>query len=125
MPIITPDVSQVGNIQPGTYPGEILAIEHAKGKEKGTPFLKTTFKLEVEGKSRTRITNVFYTGGGAWQFDQLLRACGLSEEADKIKNNPGYEFDTDSLIGQRCNVVTDLKMHNGQERDEIKSFLPL
>jgi len=126
MPIIQPDTSlaqDMGAIEPGTYPAKILECDFQTSK-KGNPMIVPKVEITVEGKTRTRTAYLVVTGEGAFGFDQLLRACGFENLADQYRDpamdNP--EFDTDSLIGQECQVRIDNELYQGNMRDSIKSF---
>lgn len=129
MPVITPDTSNIsdqGPIPAGTYKAKITQCEYKQAKETGNPMIVPKFAVEVEGKERPRNAYLVITGEGAYGFDQLLRACGFDELADKYRDKdvqPKPAFDTDDLVGQEVNVVIEPDTYNGQLRDKIKSFL--
>lgn len=128
MPIITPDTSNISEQTPidaGTYPAKITAVDYKTSKSSGNPMIVPTFEVSVEGKARPRSAYLVITGEGAYGFDQLLRACGFEEMADKYKQKGGEkpDFDTDELIGQELMVVIESDTYNGQLRDKIKSYL--
>lgn len=128
MPIIQPDLSEVksmGPIEPGIYKGKITAVEY-KTSGKGNPMIVPTIEVEVAPEDkRTRNAYLVVTGAGAYGFEQLLRACGFDDVADKYRD-PAAEkpaFDTDNLIGQELNVQIESDTYNGQMRDKIQSYL--
>lgn len=128
MALIQPDTSEAQEmtpIEPGTYPGVITEVEF-KQSAAGNPMVVCKWEIDVEGKTRTRKSYLVVTGEGAFNFDQLLRSTGFTEVADIYKDpesdNP--EFDTDSLVGQSCNVVIESQMYKDELRDSIKSYLP-
>lgn len=128
MPIINPDTSNIsdqGAIDPGTYPAKITEVEYKTSKSSGNPMIVPKFAVTVDGKERPRSAFLVITGEGAYGFDQLLRACGFDEMADKYKAKDGDkpDFDTDELIGQELMVVIESDTYNGQLRDKIKSYL--
>lgn len=128
MPIINPDTSamlDMGPIEPGTYLGEISQIEYKTSKS-GNPMLEISWDVEVNGKKRSRKSYNVISGEGSGGFDQLLRAAGFTELADKYKDpavQPKPAFDTDQLLGQKVNVVIEPNLYNGEMRDQIRSFL--
>jgi len=128
MPVVNPDTSaaqEMSAIEPGTYKARITEVEFKNSKSSGNPMIVPKFAVNVDGKERPRSAYLVITGEGAYGFDQLLRATGFDELADKFKAKEGDkpEFDTDDLIGQELNVVVEADTYNGQLRDKIKSFL--
>jgi hypothetical protein len=123
MPIINPDTSESGNIPPNTYSGKIVQVDYQESKA-GNPMIVVKFSLDVNGTPRTRQSYLVITGAGAYGFDQLLRACGFEDDADKIKE-PGskHPFDTDSLLGQELNIVVTEQLRDGQVRDNVSGYL--
>lgn len=128
MPVVNPDTSaaqEMSAIEPGTYQARITEVEFKNSKSSGNPMIVPKFAVKVGDKERPRSAYLVITGEGAYGFDQLLRATGFDELADKFKAKDGDkpEFDTDDLIGQELNVVVEADTYNGQLRDKIKSFL--
>lgn len=129
MPLINPDTTQMlemGAIEPGTYPAEITNVTPATSKA-GNPMIVCDIGVQVGESIRPRKAYLVITGEGAYNFDQLLRACGFSQLADQYKDKsvqPKPSFDTDHLIGQRMQVVIEPNLYNGEMRDQIKSYLP-
>lgn len=129
MPIVNPDTSaaqEMSAIEPGTYKAKITDVEFKNSKSSGNPMIVPKFAVQVGDKERPRSAYLVITGEGAYGFDQLLRATGFDEMADKYKAKDGGakpDFDTDELIGQELNVVIEADTYNGQLRDKIKSFL--
>src|SRR5687768_6997978 len=128
MPLINPDTSAASEqsaIPPNTYKAKIVDVAFEHAKSSGNPMIVPKFEVDVEGKKRPRKAYLVITGEGAYGFDQLLRATGFDEVADKYKAKEGDkpEFNTDDLIGQELNVVIEADTYNGQLRDKIKSFL--
>lgn len=129
MPIINPDTTQMlemGAIDAGTYPAEITGVEF-KSSKAGNPMIVVDMGVEVGDTKRPRKSYIVITGESAYNFDQLLRACGFHQLADAYKDKsvqPKPSFDTDELIGQRLNVVIEPHLYNNEMRDQIKSYLP-
>lgn len=131
MALIKPDLSEVQNlgpIEPGTYAAKIVAVE-AKVSSKGNPMIVPKFEIQVPGdeKPRTRNSFLVISGEGAYGFGQLLRSTGFGDIAEQLADpnyQPKPEFDTDSLIGQSCQVVIEEAIYNNEKRDSIKSYLP-
>lgn len=127
MAIITPDTSEAAssNMEPGTYKAKILDVQSGTSGA-GNP--KVVVKMEVydpkASKPRPRTAHIPTSGAGAFNFDRLLRACNLAEDADAIKR-PGsnHAFDTDKLVGQELQVVVDTEMYQGEARDRINGYL--
>ena len=129
MAIIQPDLSEAEDlapIDPGTYKARIVKGDRQDSAEKKLPMYVPTFKVEVNGKERTRKAFIMTQGPGSFNFDQILRVCGETHLPDQIKANPGrVPFDTDLLNGKELNVVITHNEYKGQMRDQIQSFLPL
>lgn len=128
MPIVNPDTSNIsdqGPIDAGTYSAKITEVEYKTSKSSGNPMIVPKIAVMVDGKARPRQAYLVITGEGAYGFDQLLRATGFDDVADKYKAKGGEkpDFDTDDLIGQEFMVVIEADTYNGQLRDKIKSFL--
>lgn len=128
MPVVNPDTSaaqEMSAIEPGTYKARITEVEFKNSKSSGNPMIVPKFAVKVGDKERPRSAYLVITGEGAYGFDQLLRATGFDELADKFKAKEGEkpDFDTDDLIGQELNVVVEADTYQGQLRDKIKSFL--
>lgn len=136
MGIITPDTSQAEDfgspIAAGTYKAKIVECPTGLSKA-GNAKITPKFKLQVDGKERTRTSNLVTTGAGAIGFDHLLRACGFKSLADDYRDpnvSPKPPFDTDSLVGQELSVVVEDNLYkdaNGNEKkgDQITDYLPL
>jgi len=128
-PVIQPDTSEAEDltpIEPGTYKARIVSGASQLSAEKKQPMFVPTFKITVDGKERTRKAYIPVTGAGAFGFDQILRAVGEVELAEKFKANPGQvPFDTDMLNNRELNVVIGTQIYNGQPRDLIQSYLPV
>jgi hypothetical protein len=126
MPVLEPDLSEVGPIAPGTYQARIASVEVTKSK-KGNPMIVPDFAVNVNGKERSRSSYLVISGPGATGFLQLLRACHFDEAADAYLNpdteNPS--FDSDAFVGQELNVVIEENLYEGEVRDQIRSFLKL
>jgi len=128
MPIVNPDTSNIseqGAIEPGTYKAKVSAVDFQTSKS-GNPMIVVSMDVDVNGKSRPRKTWLVITGEGAYGFDNLLRATGFEEIADKFRDasvQPKPDFNTDDLIGQEVNVVIESDTYNGQLRDKVRSFL--
>ena len=117
MPVIQPDTSAASSfeaISPGTYPAKITAVDVGVSKAGGNKIV-AKFDVTVDGKTRTRQAHLLISGPGSFSFDQLLRATGFGEVADKYKDpavdNP--PFDTDDLIGQELQLVIDSDVYQG------------
>lgn len=129
MPLINPDTSEAQDmaaIEPGTYPARIDGSPEYKASAKGTPMIVPNLKIKVGDKERTRKAYVVISGPGAFNFDQLLRACNLDSLADQYKDpsvQPKPAFDTDVLAGQEIQVTIDSEMYEGQLRDRVKGFM--
>ncbi len=126
MPVIQPDLSQVGPIEPGTYKAKISKCE-VKQSKAGNSMIVPTFEIEVDGEVRNRQAYLVTEGSGAYGFGQLLRACGFGEIVDQYEDkdaeNPA--FDTDELIGSVLNVVVEENMYEDQMRDQITTYLKM
>lgn len=129
MPLINPDTTQMlemGAIDSGTYQAEITAVDF-KSSKAGNPMIIVSFGVQVGDTVRPRKSYLVITGEGAYNFDQLLRATGFHVLADQYKDKnvqPKPSFDTDSLVGQKVQVVIEPNLYEGQMRDQIKSYLP-
>jgi hypothetical protein len=125
MPLINPDTSEAGALQPGTYPAKILAADPGIAKS-GAPKLVLKLDLEVNGKNKARQDHLPISGAGAFKFDNLLRAVGMHSIADAYRTPGGQkpDFDTDSLVGLELNVVVENEMYEGNPQDRIKAYLP-
>lgn len=130
MPILNPDLTEVGPIEPGTYQATILSVGVQPSK-KGDTMIVPEFGVQVGDQQRKRKCFLLISGAGAIGFGQLLRACHLDQLADAYadKNNTSKPpFDTDQLIGQTLQVVIDTEIrqdagHVGETSDRIKTFL--
>lgn len=125
MPIIQPDTSEVKEIMPldpGVYPATIEAVEFKTSKS-GNPMIVVTFSIEHDGTTRKRNAYLVITGEGAYGFDSLLRACGYSDYADKLKAGSKDPFDTDDLVGVALQVQVEQEAYNGRMVDNVKGYL--
>jgi hypothetical protein len=133
MPIIMPDTSEAQSqepIEPGTYHATIKSgasqMSKGEGGKQARPMYVPTLEIQVGDEKRTRKGFHLVSGPGAFTFDQLLRATGETELAEQIKANPGQiPFDTDLLNGREVMVVITHNLYNGQNRDQIQSYLPV
>lgn len=123
-PVINPDLSEVGPIEPGTYKAKVIKCD-AGTSGKGNPKIVPTFEVEVDGEVKSREAHIVTSGPGAFTFSQLLRACGLDGLANQYedKSQPNPPFNTDELIGSVLSVVIDENMYEGQKRDQITAYL--
>ncbi len=134
MPVLTPDTSQAEDfstpIPPGTYKARIANVEVGKSKA-GNQKVMPKFEIDVEGHKRTRTSHLVISGEGSMGFDQLLRACHMTELADKYRDptvNPKPGFDTDTLRDQELQVVVEENIYKPdggaeQRRDQITGYL--
>lgn len=123
MPIIEPDLSEVsGPLEPGTYQAKIVSCD-AQTSKSGNPMLKVGFEIDVEDKTVKRTSYPVTSGPGAFNFEQLLRACNFDEVANQLKDGQKIRFDTDDLIGQELNVVIEAAIYNDAPTDQIKSYI--
>ena len=129
-PIINPDLTAVksqGPIDPGVYPAKIIDVQ-SKTSQKGNPMIVPKLEITVgQDDVRTREAYLVITGAGAYGFEQLLRACGFDDVADKYKDPDAEKpaFDTDNLIGQELNVQIESDTYNNQLRDKVQSYLKM
>ena len=129
-PIIQPDTTEavdLSPIEPNTYLAEVMKVDF-QTSSKGGAMIVPSFDVTVESgkKPRSRKTFLNISGPGSSGFDQLLRACHLDALADQFKDpavQPKPQFDTDTLIGQKVQVVIVEDMYQNQKRDKITSFL--
>lgn len=133
-PMLNPDTSAAEDfsqpINPGTYKARIVSCDVGKSKA-GNPKITPKFKINVDGKDRTRVAHLNISGEGSIGFDQLLRACNMEDLAEAYHDpqvSPKPPFDTDSLIGQELMVVVEENLYkpdNGpeQKRDQISGYL--
>ena len=127
MPVVQPntaDMEDLSPTEPGTYPAQIVSCGSQRAKESGTQMIVPKFELDVSGKTKTRTAYLCIEGKGTYGFDQLLRAIGLADLADKYAQGQGEPFDTDILVEQKLMVVVDQEKYNDEFRDRIKTFLP-
>lgn len=126
MPILEPDMSEVevGTIPAGTYPARITGATTEKSKG-GNMMIVLDLAVQHDGKERNRKAWVVTTGKGAFQFPRLLRAVKMVDIAKRYEGGEKFPFDTDTLLGQLCQVTIEAELYNGEERDKITGFLPL
>lgn len=130
MPVLNPDTSQAQDfttpIEPGTYHAKIVACA-AQNSKKGNPMIVPKFEITMpDGKTRTRQAYLVITGEGAMGFDQILRACHMTDLADQLRDpsvSPKPSFDTDTLVGQELQVIIEPNLYEGQKRDQIAGYL--
>ncbi len=124
MPIITPDLSDVGPLDPGPYPMEIAAVTPGTSKAGGEKLVVDFLVSIPSGKAKKRQSHVPTTGGGAFMFDQLLRACNLDDVANRLKDKSAdHSFDTDLLVGQKLIGQFEADLYNGQPTDKLVAYL--
>lgn len=128
MPILNPDTSEIKTLaplDPGVYPAKVAGQEFKTSKS-GNPMLVVTFEISVAGEDTPRKRNSYLviTGEGAYGFDSLLRACGFTDYADRLKEGSKESFDSDVLNGLELNVQVDQEAYQGRMVDQIKGFLP-
>jgi len=133
-PVLTPDTSAAEDyttpIPPNTYKARIIDVEAGKSKA-GNSKVMPKFEIDVDGKKRTRTAHLVISGEGSMGFDQLLRACKMTDLADAYRDpsvQPKPPFDTESLRGHELMVVVEenlYKPEGGQEqkRDQITGYL--
>lgn len=126
MPVIFPDTStmiDMGPIADGVYPAKILEVLVETSK-KGNQMIVPKFDVNIgEGKTKHRKSYIVIAGEGSYNFDQLLRACHFDDLADSIKAGQKPPFDSDSLVGQECQVIIKTELVDNQTRDNISGYL--
>ena len=126
MPIIEPDLSETGAIEPGTYAAVIDNVDVGVAKTSGKPKLIIQFGVTVGDKRKPRSVHMPIVGAGAFGLDSLLRACHFDEIANGLKNKDASsrpKFDTDQLIGQKLMVTIENELFNGNQQDKIVGYL--
>lgn len=123
MPIIEPDLSQVGPIKPGTYNARCVSANPKKSKEKGTPMVELTSAIEVDGDEREKMDWLIISGKAAFKFEQFLRAVGMDDDANRLMNGEKVQIDTDVFIGATYSVVVEADTYNDAPTDRIASYL--
>ena len=119
----TQDMVDLTPLDPGTYKGRITSVTEGESKA-GNPKIVVKFAVTTaDGKTRPRTAHIATTGEGAWNFDQLLRACHMENIANQLKAGEDIPFDTDALLEQELNLVMDHQLYQGQTRDQITSYL--
>lgn len=123
-PLIEPDLTEVDKpLEPGTYKAKIASVDYKTSKA-GNPMIVPKFEITLpSGKVRTRQAYLVITGDGAFNFEQLLRACHFDDVANALKAGQKAPFDTDELVGQEVNLVFDSDVYNGQPTDKITAYL--
>lgn len=116
------DVKEFVRIEDGTYPAKITEVQAGVSKA-GNPKVTVKHDVNVEGEVRPRTSDLAISGAGAGQFEQLLRACGKDEFADKLRAGEGLPFDTDELVGMDVQVIVGSEMYQNELRDRIKGYL--
>lgn len=125
MPMIQPDLSDVGPIEAGTYKARIDSCAPGVSKA-GNPKLDIQFSIFTGGeKPKTRKIGMPYSGAGAFGFASLLRACHMAELANAYQSKDDVKpaFDTDSLVGQELMVTVEADTWNDQLTDKITGYL--
>lgn len=134
MPVLLPDTSAAEDMDPsvaGTYPARSVKCEGAVTKEKKVPQAVIQFQLtgvprednnEQRDIKRTVWLNI--EGAGSMGFDQYLRAIGMKDVADRIRNGERVPIDTDDLINKDLMVILKIGTYNDRRRDEVAGFLP-
>lgn len=125
MPMIQPDLSDVGPIEAGTYKARIDSVTPGISKA-GNPKLDIQFSISTGGeKPKVRKVGMPYSGAGAFGFAALLRACNMDELANAYQSKDAVKppFDTDSLVGQELMVTVEAAMYNDQPTDQIAGYL--
>ena len=124
MPLINPDLSQTGPLEPGTYRSKILEVGF-ETSSKGNPMIVVKHSLTTPTGEVPRTGYHAITGKGAFMFDQILRAVGFQSEADAYQNpsaaNPA--FDTDRLVGMELLVQVERTIYQDKPTDSIKSYM--
>lgn len=119
----TQDMVDLTPLDPGTYKARIGSVVAGQSKA-GNPMITVKFAVSTaDGKTRPRTAYVATTGEGAWNYDQLLRACHMDKLADQYKAGEEIPFDTDSLLEQELNLAFDHQLYQGQTRDQIIGYL--
>lgn len=124
MPMIQPDLSEVGPIEGGTYKATIEKCEAGVSKS-GSAKIVPQFAIDVNGKKKIRQVHMPVSGQGAFGFAALLRACHMDDLANAYTSKDADKpaFDTDSLVGQELMVVVEPDIYNGQPTDKITGYL--
>lgn len=122
MPIIEPDLSQVGPIKPGTYSARTVSCID-KPSASGKPMLTMEQEITVDNDVRTKTDWLLYTGKAAFKFAQYLRAVGMDDSADRLMNGEKITIDTDAFIGATFSVVIEADTYNGEPSDRIAAYL--
>ncbi len=135
-PVLQPDTSAAEDystpIPPGTYKARIVGVEVGLSKAKNQKIMPK-FEINVDGHKRNRTAHLVISGEGSMGFDQLLRACHMTELADQYRDpavTSKPSFDTDSLRDQELQVVVEENIYKPdtpgaqeQRRDQITGYL--
>lgn len=127
MALITPDLTDVGAIKPGTYRGRVVAVQQGVSKA-GNAKEIVTFELSVGDKKRNKDAHMVTSGAGARNFMQFLKCAGFGEYVRALKDEniqPKPDFDDDELIDCEVLCVIDNQEYNGDITDNIVSYLPV
>lgn len=125
MPMIQPDLTDVGPIEAGTYKARIDSATPGVSKA-GNAKLDIQFSIFTGGeKPKVRKVGMPYTGAGAFTFAGLLRACNMDDLANAYMSKDAAHppFDSDALVGQELMVVIEPDTWNDQITDKIASYL--
>ena len=126
MPMIEPDLSEVDKpLSPNTYKSKIVSVDYKTSKA-GNPMIVVKFEIGPQHdlkKTRTRQAYLVITGDGAFNFEQLLRACHFDDVANNLKAGIKQPFDTDELLEQELNLVVESDVYNGNPSDKIVAYL--
>ena len=126
MPLLNPDLSDVGALPPDVYDATISIMPERDTSKKGNEMVVVDVDIEyTPGKVHTVTDYLVTTGKGARKFGQILRATGFKAEADSFANPqvPNLPFNSDDLLGQHFRVSTEQEEYNGEPKTKIKAYL--
>lgn len=110
------NVPDRGALDDGVYDAQIANVEEVQSSN-GNPMLKVEFDiLGVEG-DRKVWGNVVMVDAAMFKVKEFFNALGMDTSAV-------VEIDPMELVGQQMKLRLGVKKYNGEDRNEIKRFMP-
>jgi hypothetical protein len=124
MAVLDVDFSETDDMAPvpaGVYKVQVSDVKDEVSKNDNPMLVWEVQIIDGDFKGRKLWTRTVLTPKSLWFLKRVLSALGV----DKAELKGKFEFDPSSVVGKKCGIVVVISEWEGEDRNEIKSFVPL